>query len=309
MNTLVVLNPHAASGQAGKLWPQIEPLLRQAFGDLVVAITQTPQEVAAHLEKARTTGPARLISIGGDGTNHSVINALIALKQEHPDGPPMSFGCLPMGTGHDWTRMLGTPLDAADAIQWLKDALPVPLDVGCMEQGSQHENFLNIASVGISGMVVERVNKIRQRRPWTFYQATVESLLKYRPPSIRIHLDGALWYDGPAYLVAVANGQNFGRGMRIAPNARYDDGLFDVVMVEGMPRTRILAALNTIYSGAHLKRGDVHSARAKIVEIECPDGPLGMELDGEPVSAQSMRFAIKPGILTMLARSENGKQA
>jgi diacylglycerol kinase (ATP) len=141
-----------------------------------------------------------------------------------------------------------------------------------MSTESAARNFLNVASVGIGGVIAQRVNRLKTRRPWTFLRATLETLMSYRPPQMTVRLDGQPWYEGPAYVVAVANGQTFGRGMRIAPNAVYNDGLFDVVLVEGMPRMRAVNVLNSVYSGAHLKQPGVHAGRAHTVEIESGDG-------------------------------------
>src|SRR5258706_11072891 len=153
MTTLIILNPHAGSGRAGKLWTEIEPLLWKELGELVVAVTQRPEDVAEHLDKARAAGLTRVIAIGGDGTNHALINALITLNREHPEGPKMTFGNLPLGTGRDWARTLGIPFKPADAVRWIKGAHPAPLDVGQSQIGSSSQNFLNIASVGISGVI------------------------------------------------------------------------------------------------------------------------------------------------------------
>src|SRR6185369_4330955 len=101
MKTLIILNPHAGSGRAGRLWSQIEPLLWKELGELVVAITEKPQDVAQHLEKAHAADLKRVIAIGGDGTNHALVNELIRLNKRYPDEPPMTFGSLPIGTGRD----------------------------------------------------------------------------------------------------------------------------------------------------------------------------------------------------------------
>jgi YegS/Rv2252/BmrU family lipid kinase len=310
MTTLIILNPHAGSGRAGKLWSKIEPLLWQELGELVIAVTQHPEEVATHLDKARAAGLTRVIAIGGDGTNHALVNELIRLNRSDPSGPQMTFGCLPIGTGRDWARTLGIPFTPADAVRWIKSAHPSPLDAGELvtEQANgatATRHFLNIASVGISGMITSQINQLIERRPWTFYRATVEALLRYRPPHMTIRLDGMLWYEGEAYIVAIANGRTFGHGMKIAPNADYGDGMFDVVLVEGMPRTRILAALNTVYSGTHLKRSDVHIQRARVAEVECSGGsvgPLSLELDGENAVGNKLRFEVLPGALSTLTK-------
>jgi len=303
MTTLIILNPHAGSGRAGKLWSKIEPLLWRELGELVVAVTQRPEDVAEHLDKARAAGLTRVIAIGGDGTNHALVNELVRINRAHPDEPRMTFGNLPIGTGRDWARALGIPFSPEAAVQWIKGAHPTPLDVGALYTRGRERHFLNIASVGISGMIGRRVNQM-QKRPWTFYKATVEALLTYRPPHMTVRLDGKTWYDGPAYAVAVANGQTFGHGMKIAPHAIYNDGLFDVVLVEGMPRTRILAAFNTVYAGTHLKRSDVHAARAQTVEIESPDESLGMELDGEDGTGNQFKFQIMPNALSTLVNNQ-----
>ncbi len=310
--TLIILNPHAGSGRAGRLWTRIEPLLWKEIGELVIAVTQKPEEVAAHLEQARAAGLMRVIAIGGDGTNYALINELMRLNRQDPDAPRMTFGCLPIGTGHDWARTLGIPARPADAVRWIAGAHPAPLDVGSLhftQNGKAVErNFLNIASGGISSEISERVNRQSRRYPWTFLAASVQALLTSQPTQLRVRLDGQPWYDGSAYIVAVANGRSFGHGMKVAPDARINDGKFDVVLVEGMSRARIIGALNTVYSGTHVKRSDVHVARAQTVEIESA-GKLGLELDGEPTSGEGIRFDILPGALNTLVHQLTGEIA
>src|SRR6185369_5111607 len=121
--TLIVLNPHAGSGRAGRVWKELEPILWDKLGELVVAVTQNPDEVAPHLERAYASGLTRVISIGGDGTNHALVNELVRLNDRHPEGPPMVYGTLPIGTGGDWARGLGIPLnDVRTAARWIAEA-------------------------------------------------------------------------------------------------------------------------------------------------------------------------------------------
>ena len=301
MSTLIILNPHAGAGRAGKLWSQIEPLLWQELGSLVIAVTQHPEEVAQHLERARDSGLHRVIAIGGDGTNNALINELIRLNQRYPAEPLMTFGSIPVGTGQDWARTIGLPLKPREAVDWIKSAHPAPLDAGRLTMAGQDpRHFLNIASAGIGGLIAERVNRQTRRYPWSFHLTTLQGLLAFHPPQVKVKLDGKPWYEGTSFAVVVANGQSFGHGMRVAPHAVVDDGLFDVVLIEGMPRLEAAMALNTIYSGAHLKRSDVHSARAQTVEVEGITGPLMLELDGETAQGNQLRFEVLKGALSTL---------
>ncbi len=302
--TLIILNPHAAGGRAGKVWKKIESILWERLGELVLAVTEHPNEVADHLDEAYSVGLTRVISIGGDGTNHALINALIEFNERHPDSPPMVYGTLPVGTGRDWARTLGIPLDAKKAAHWIADAQPHPVDVGLISyqdgDTAVRRHFLNAASSGISGEIGEWVNRTRSRRAWTFLWATVTKLFTYQPQPMRIELDGELWREGSTYIVTVANGTTFGRGMKIAPNAKIDDGLFDVVLVEGMARARALLALRMVYDGSHLQHPAVFSSQAKTIRISSEAGRLGLELDGEHAIGQDMTFTIRPGLLNLL---------
>lgn len=297
--TLIILNPHAGSGRAGKIWKELEPLLWDRLGELVVAITQHTEEVAQHLEQAYAAGLTRVISIGGDGTNHALVNALADLNERHPDDPKMIYGNLPIGSGRDWARAKQIPLDIHQAAEWIANAEPQPTDVGLLTFDGKREHFLNIASAGLSGEVDRRVNSIRVRRPWTFLQATVSSIMNHRPQDMRVKLDGQDWYEGSAYIVAVANGTTFGHGMRIAPHAQTNDGLFDVILVKGVARPVILSALYRVYNATHLTHPAVRHAQAR--EVQISGANIGLDLDGEHADAHEMSFSVRQGLLQMLS--------
>jgi len=302
MRTLVIINPHTAGGRAQRIFKKIESQLFETFGELLIAVTQRPQEVAEHLDTAARADISHLITLGGDGTNHVVLNALAERSDLR-----VAFGSIPLGTGHDWARSLGMPEDPHEAVGWLAHACPVRCDLGRVEYLNVHGDgksspriFLNIASAGVSGEVDHRVNRVRHRSSLTFLRATIATLMKYRPQRVRVLCDGKEFYSGKSYLVAVANGQYFGRGMWIAPNALINDGMLDVIMVEGMPRLRILLAFKSVYRGTHLKRKDVKHTRAASVVVCSEEGPLKLDFDGEEDSGQELRFSVMPGAVNIL---------
>jgi YegS/Rv2252/BmrU family lipid kinase len=302
MRTLVIINPHSAGGRAQKIFKKIEGRLFDAFGELLIAVTHRPQEVAGHLDTAAKADVSRLIILGGDGTNHVVLNALA----ERSD-LKVAFGSIPLGTGHDWSRSLGMPEDPHEAVDWLAHAHPVPCDLGKVEYLNRQTGgkslpriFLNIASAGVSGEVDHRVNRARRRSSLTFLRATIATLMKYRPQRVSVLCDGKEFYSGSCYLVAVANGQYFGHGMWIAPQALINDGMFDVIVVEGMSRLRILLAFKAVYSGTHLEREDVKHTRAASVLVCSEGGPLKLDFDGEESLGQELRFVVMPGAVNVL---------
>jgi len=309
MRTMIIVNANACGGKAAAVYRSIEDLMADAFGEITVAVSEKPEEVAGHISAAAAAGTDLLIAVGGDGTNHTVINALAARP-----GLGITYGNLPVGTGTDWSRALGVPSDPRAAVDWLKQAQPVPCDLGKVEYRDTLDGgrpasrfFLNISSAGVSGEIVARVNRVRRRTASTFLLKTVGVLFKYRPQRVTVECDKKIFYEGPSYLLAVANGQYFGRGMWAAPNALVNDGLFDVVLVEGMPRLRVLLALRTVFSGRHLKRKDVHSARAASVQVHSEDGPLSLEFDGEEGQGQDLVYTVVPRALKVLVHPSSAK--
>ncbi len=269
------------------------------MGEVIVAVTQHPDEVARHIQQAYNVGVRRVIALGGDGTNHSLVNALAEFNQKH--NPPMIYGNIPVGTGRDWARGQGIPYtDPQRIAQWIIGAKPTPTDVGMVTSGATREYFLNIASTGLGGEVVKRVNATKQRRPWTFLLSTILTTLSYEPQPVQVKIDGEDWYEGTAYAVAVANGSSFGHGMKIAPNANTSDGLFEVVLVKGVSRLTVLTALQRVYNATHLTHPAVMSTRGKSVSVVSPRGLIDMELDGEFNEGREVTFTVHPGLLQML---------
>jgi diacylglycerol kinase (ATP) len=300
--TLIILNPYAGGGRAGRLWREIEPLLWEELGELVIAVTENPADVAEHLDKARAAGLTRVVAIGGDGTNHAIVNAIQALHAADPQAPPMTFAQLPIGTGQDFARTIGIPTNPREAVRWIADAAPRAIDLGYLEYhhgGTQQRHFLNIGSVGIGGDVDKRVNHGR-RYPWSFKLASVMAFLSYQPHRLKVWLDDALWYEGKSWIVAMANGRIFGHGMQIAPHAEIDDGLFDVILVAAASRLETIRAFNTVYSGKHLQHPAVMHQRARSVTIESQDGILDLDLDGEYARGEELHFQVQPAALQLL---------
>ncbi len=303
MKTVFVLNPHAGSGTARRVWSEIEPLIETRIEDYSVVVTETIEEISPRLGEAVAAGVQRVIAVGGDGTNHAVINEVIKLN-EAGTTPPLVYGNVPIGTGRDWARGLGVPIDSIPAIaEWIVNAAPSPIDLGILtyEDEGKSEYFLNIASGGLGGDVAYRVEG-HVKRSWTFLASTVESILRYSPQHVSVSLDGVDWFSGKVYLVVVANGTTFGRGMMIAPNALVDDGLFDVVLAKDVSRLALLSTLRLVYTGDHLSHPAVMQGRARRIglRIEPSAPPIKLELDGEYREGRTLTFEVRPNMLQLL---------
>ena len=168
---------------------------------------------------------------------------------------------------------------------------------GAAEAAGETRYALNVASAGISGLVDELVNAQGVRGSTAFLTATLTALRRYRPFTARVEVDGELWHDGGVFLLAVANGRSFGKGMRIAPRAEVDDGLADLVLVKPLPGWLVPLELPRLYLGHHLGSRYVDWRRARHVRLEPAGGLPPFDVDGETLPSGAADFEILPGAL------------
>jgi diacylglycerol kinase family enzyme len=213
---------------------------------------------------------------------------------------------LPIGTGCDFARTLGVPREPEAALAVLRDGKARRVDAGHAryvgrDGAAADSYFLNAASFGVSGRVVELARSGRRLGGTAaFALATVRALLGYRSSRIALRIDGELALDEEAALVAAANGRYFGSGMLIAPNARLDDGALDVTWVASARGLSLIPKLPKLYSGTLLSDPVVGSRRGRRIEADAAPGAVPLELDGEPVGSLPASIELLPGAVSVI---------
>jgi YegS/Rv2252/BmrU family lipid kinase len=307
MLPVVVVNPSSAGGKTHRRWRQLREIIHDALGPFEERFTASPGDATRLTREALQAGAELVVALGGDGTINEVVNGFF-------DGttriaPEASFGVLPAGTGGDFIRSLGLPRDLGAAAAHLKQAPARRLDVGRLEfVGSDGQprarHFINIASFGIAGLVDRYVNASSKALggKLSFALASLRAGVAYQNAGVRLVLDGGATQEGRVYNVAVANGRFFGGGMKVAPDAELDDGLFDVVTMGDMSFADMLLHGLDIYSGKHLGHKKVKVTRARRVEATPADGvEVLLDVDGEQPGRLPATFELMPGGLKVRA--------
>ena len=303
-DTVVIVNPSSAGGQTRRRWPQLERTLRDTIGPFQPLFTERRGHATDLTRRALRDGVELVVSMGGDGTLNEVINGFFESDGESPEPvrPGATFGLLPAGTGGDFPKTLGMPRDFESAARMLAASRPRPIDVGRMtyldHDGSRRmRHFVNIASFGISGLVVRYVNNSSKALGGkaSFLLASLRATLAYHNARVSLRLDDGEPEEQPIHLVAVANGRFFGGGMKVAPDAEYDDGRFDVVTLGDASTATMLLHGTKIYSGAHLKLPFVSVRRAVKVSAESLLGEeVLLDVDGEQPGRLPATFELLP---------------
>ena len=307
---VVVLNPRAGAGRAGKLVPALERALREAGAAHELIETSGPRDATRLVRDALRRGVRGIAVVGGDGTLGEAAGGFFDERGE-PLGQGAWLGALPCGTGGDFRKTLGLPStgpsgrDLEALVTRMLGAAPRPIDAGWLryvghDAKPAERAFLNIASFGVGGLVDQLVNDAPKWMGGTpaFLIGTLRALRRYTAAEVRVSLDGGPARQTRIVNMAVANGRFFGGGMHVAPEAILDDGLFDVVGIETSVRGS-LALAGRLYAGKHLGQPGVTHARARVVYAEAvrPDEHVLLDVDGESAGRLPATFEIRPGAI------------
>jgi diacylglycerol kinase (ATP) len=299
LKTQVIVNPESNRGRTRKRWGEIRDGLKGFIREFKFEFTEKPLHATEITRQAIKDGTELVIGVGGDGTMNEIANGFFEDRQII--NPETTLGVVPSGTGCDLTKSLNIPAGLKDALKVISEAPSVLMDVGKVRfrsnAGREEERFfLNVADFGLGGEVVRRVNEQRlQRKASSYVRCLVTTMVQYRNKRVGIRVDGESLPEGEYLIGAVANGKIFGKGMKVAPGARLDDGLFDSVLVKGFKFIEFCRHGWKLMNGSHLSHPKVTLIRGRKVEA-WPEGneDVLLELDGEQLGRLPAIFEIVP---------------
>jgi len=306
----VVVNPRSAGGRTAREWPRIERALRAAYPHMHLAMTQSRGDATALVRDALREGHHEIVAVGGDGTINEAVNGLF--DADGPIMPDAVFGFITSGTDGDFRKTFGLAPDYIAAIARLRQAPVHRIDVGrlaclSLEGRSIVRYFANIGSFGFSGAVARAANgaRIAQLFGRRFACGLHRKLAKlaWHDRMIRLRIDGEYDEIQAISTVAVANGQFFGGGQRIAPQAVPDDGLFDIIVMGGAPQIRAFAGMREVYMPRQMKNPPMRALRGRRIMAlpvaETRRRPVIIEIDGECMGQLPATFELLPRALNL----------
>jgi YegS/Rv2252/BmrU family lipid kinase len=296
---LLLVNPAAGGGRAGRLAPEVLERLRDEG-------VQVRREITRDIEHARELAHSAALAgevvacLSGDGL-------FGALADRVRDVPDAVLAVLPGGRGNDLARVLGIGQDPLAACTVVVGGVARKLDLGEVAGKA----FVGIASAGFDS----DANRIANEAPsWlgnlVYAYGALRALIGWRPARFTITLEP----DGDAqlrqtheivgYSVAAANSRAYGGGMLLAPSALLDDGMLDIVAIERVSKGRFLANLPKVFKGTHVELDSVRCWRAREVQI-ASDRPFTLYADGDPIAELPARVRALPGAVNVLVPAED----
>ncbi len=288
----LVVNPTSGQGRGRALGARTAELLAAAGHDVVDLSAPTADAALQRCTAAVAEGLDTLVVVGGDGMVHLGVNAVAASVT--------ALAVVAAGTGNDNARSLGLPLlDAPAAVDIVLRGHRRRIDAARqVRPGEPDRWFVGVLCGGFDAVVNERANSWTWPRGRMRYNlAIARELPLFRPLPYEIELDGEVWTT-QAMLVAVGNGPAYGGGMLITPDASYDDGLLDVLVVGPMSVPRLLTVFPKVFSGRHVTHPSVTIRRARHVRLATPG--IVAYADGERFGPMPVDVELVPGALEVL---------
>lgn len=284
---LVLVNPAAGGGRAGRRWGALRALAERMFPFEEHWTTAAGEGTRVAAEAARA-GVQRLLAVGGDGTLHEVANGAA--------GTDLAVAVLPLGTGNDFARSAGFFRSPESLLAGLAGGGRRAVDLGEVH-GSL---YINVAGVGFDAEVARMVNALRSKAGGAlpYVMTAIRLAFAYEPPRLTLRFDGGPDQPGARLLVAIGNASAYGGGMRICPGALIDDGALDALVVGPLRAWATLGLLPKVFRGRHIDDARVSLQRVLRVDIDGP-AETAVHADGEIVGGLPATFLVRPRALTL----------
>lgn len=286
----LVINPVSGQGQGTTVGTYVAGFLNQHKVEFTIVTGNSSVAISDHLKTFIDKNPtcAGVIAVGGDGLMHIILQLVVPAQ--------IPFALIPAGTGNDFVRTLGWDLEVVDIqLDKILTTEPSSIDLGLVDG----EWFGAILSTGFDSIVNEKANTMQwPKGPMKYNAAIAIELPRFKPRHYEITLDDRT-ISTEAMLIAVANGRSYGGGMLVCPNAKINDGLFDVMVLHPVTKIEFMKVFPRVFAGTHVTHPAVEIVRSKNVSIESKAVAYA---DGErigqlPISAECIHDAV----LTWLA--------
>ncbi len=292
---LFIVNPVAGDGRALHLEPWLRRQIDATAPAARILETEAPGHARELARQAAAQGHDRVVAVGGDGTVQEVVNGLIE------SGSALPLGILAGGSGNDLARSLQLPRRGEDALSVALGPDLTRIDVGVARRGDgidpERRYFAAAGGVGFDAQVAAAMF----HRSWWqhgrlgYLVSTLWELQRFRNRALRMVLEtpmGEQTLERTALFIAFANGQYYGGGMQICPEATVSDGWLDLCIVGDISRLEAVRQLPGMYRGAHVTHPAVEFVRARSVRLD-GDGDTRIHLDGEPFGTLPLQLELR----------------
>ena len=285
----LIVNPFAGNKNFKKSWNKIKYLLKLKNIQYSFAITQYTKHETILIKEVIKKGFRNIISVGGDGTLHHVINGI--MTQRYIKTSEIKLGIIPLGTGNDWIKTYNIPNSIEKSIDIIKKNSTIFQDIGCITlQNGKKEYFNNLGGIGYDGYVVKNLNYLKKIGSLAFLLSGLYSLFSYKKTKYSIYIKNKTIQE-KCLMIIFGICKYSGGGLRITENPNPTDGLLDITIVKDISFFDVLINLPKLYNGTIVHHKKVDNYKVKDVKIINNYNSI-IEADGEIIGNDSLNVSI-----------------
>jgi len=299
-----IVNPVSSNGKTGQRWPAHKNEFINAGINLKVKMTHYPEHAIKLTEDALKKGYQTIMAVGGDGTVNEVLNGFFKNGEMINENAVLLI--FSQGTGSDYIRSLNLTKNPKDIIETYRKYKKKKVDIGNItfhnfDNIKRTKYFINTADVGIGGETVEYVNQSSKVMGGflTYLYGVIRTIIKYENKKMKLKIDGKVIKDDILNSVMISLGKYFGGGMPIAPEAKVDDGIFDITILGNLSKIETIINLYRVYKGTHIYYKKIDYLKGKKVSVESDERVL-IDIDGECAGMLPAQFEIYKQVFPIL---------
>ena len=281
-----IVNPFSGISKKGRLAKQIKKHLDHNKFDYEIKYTQEPGHATILAKEAVAQKYDMVVAVGGDGSVNEVAAALIDTST--------ILGIIPAGSGNGFARHVGISTKTATAIQQLNHGKKIRIDSCKMND----RPFVNLAGLGFDGWVSYKLKKSKFRGFFAYGKIITQESFKFRPQTYQINIDGKKMEE-ECLCLEIVNAPMFGYNFEIAPHAKFNDGILELVVVKKMsPWAMPRFAWHSYYKTVN-ESGFTKCFSGKKIEIKVSE-TTPVHIDGEGMLVkEDLTFTINPLSLSL----------
>ncbi len=290
----IVINPTSGNGAAKKQWPTIYSELNHQNFEFEFVFTEYEKHSILLIQNAIKQGFTKLICVGGDGTIHNFVNAVLSLKPKNI--LEIKIGIIPIGTGNDWVKTYNISKNYKEAIRIIKGEKTIQQDIGKLQISATGKEiyFNNLAGIGFDGYVVNKVHKFKNLGFLAYLTGALVSLTSYKKSLLEISFNNTI-LKGKTLMLLIGICKYSGGGMRLTQNPNSTDGLFDITYVEKISLFTILSNIKGLFNGNITNLKIIKNYKTSELKIQVLDLQENyIQADGEIIGSGSFKVSIEP---------------
>ena len=285
----IVVNPHSGNSNFKKSWEKITYILKLKNINFSYSFTEYRKHEVILVDKAIEQGYRNIISVGGDGTLHHVVNGI--MKQRYIKTSKIKLGVIPLGTGNDWIRTYNIPNSIEKSIDVILKNTTVLQDIGCITLlNGKKEYFNNLAGTGYDGYVVKNLNYLKKMGSLAFLVSGLYSLFSYKKTKYKIIINNKT-INEQCLMILFGICKYSGGGLRITKDPNPKDGLLDITIVKNISFLDLLFNIPKLYNGDIIHHRKVTNYKTRELKI-LDNYNSTIEADGEIIGNGSLNVTI-----------------